>query len=616
MGPDGRSIVPTDVNASRDARSARLQRVSRRAFLRSAVLTSGVLLLTACAPAQPAAPAKPTEAPKPAETKPAESKPVAPAAAPATAPAAASKPAGTKPVETKPAETKPAAAPASADGGRLVIAYDAEPAGLDPNLATTADFRQVTSFIFDTLVQLDLTSDNPVPPLQPGLAESWSLSADGKTHTFKLRKGVKFSDGTEFDANAVKAMFERLSDKSSKRHSEKAASLNARYGFTWVTGTRVVDPSTIEVELNQINPEFPRLMALQSAAIVSPAALDKWSEAEIVEHPVGTGPFTLTSWTRGQELLLARNPNYWGEAPKLSQLVIRPIPDANTRATALLTGEVQFVHNVPPGPLTDRLGRDPNVKILSTGGANVVFWTLNSKAGPTKDKRVRQALNYAINREAIVKQLSGLAMPAKGLLSPGNPAYTDDLKGYAFDPAKAKSLLAEAGFASGFSFKMNVPAGNGGWPPEGMEAWQIVQANLRDVGVQVDLSTLDGSAYSTFITPGLADDAPAGVTWSITGAELISLPESLMGTAAQPPRGTNRGWYSNAEVDEVTKQAGQERDFDKRVALYRKADALLVEDASCIFLYYKRVARGVRASVKGVYAPASAFYTLNHASVS
>src|SRR5437660_4479372 len=286
--------------------------------------------------------------------------------------------------------TRPTAAQQAVRGGTLTFATGADPDSLDPQNTQSNPGEQVNRMMHENLVRFSAKMQ-----LEPALAESWLASKDGLTWTFKLRKGVKFHDGTPFDAKAVKYFFDRvLGDEKPFK-----ASLYTPV----VQGAEVIDDSTVRVILKQPFGAFLFIMAHSAGAIVSPAAHQKWGK-DLALHPVGTGPFKFVEWMKGDRVTMERNDGYWGGAPNLDRVLVKTVREDQARVLSLEAGDADLIVNIPTEEIP-RLKKDPRITVQPSPTARALFIAINVKKKPFDDVRVRQALNYAVNRDAIVKEL-------------------------------------------------------------------------------------------------------------------------------------------------------------------------------------------------------------------
>jgi len=337
--------------------------------------------------------------------------------------------------------------------------------------------------IFEGLVLFDLTKTDQLSTLRPGLAEKWEQAADDKkTWIFHLRKGVKFHDGMDFTADAVIWNLERIFNKDSAQFEPGAVGImrsRVQILATW----KKLDDTTVAMTTTVVASYFPWMVPY--ILIANPASWEKagkdWGKAAAM-GPAGTGPFKITGVVPRQSVTLARNDAYWDAAKKakVDKIILMPIPEANTRLAALRSGQVDWIEVPPPDGI-------PSLKqagfVLSTGSYPHVwpwFYNIAAKDSPFADVRVRQALNYCIDRGAIVALLNGTAEPSVGWLKSSDPAFGNPANRYTFDPAKGKQLLAEAGYttAKPLSFKVMVStSGSGQMLPLPMN--ELLQENLK-----------------------------------------------------------------------------------------------------------------------------------------
>ncbi|MDP9372298.1 MAG: ABC transporter substrate-binding protein [Chloroflexota bacterium] len=496
----------------------------------------------------------------------------------------------------------------------MIFAWEADPTPLDPAVTTGAHIYRATRLMYETLVNSDLTkpaSEVSSPPLIPGLAERWEISNDRLTYTFHLRKDVKFHDGTTFNAEAVKLNWDRgFDDKSPVFNPQTKSLLNPT--LKWVKEYRAVDDNTFAVTLKNPFASFLLHMSSESLGIISPEALKKHGNQNIGNNPTGTGPYRFVSREPGGKVDLERNKEYWGEQPYLDKVVIRPITEGGARAAALQAGEVDFIVVVPPDS-TEALQKDSKLEVAFAGPPHIWFWMLNTRDTETKDKRVRQALNYAVNREGLVEDiLGGTALPAGSPIPPGNPAYNRDAKGYTFDREKAKALLKEAGVPMPLKLKGFIPqSGSGMMVPVPMD--EFIQSNLRDIGVEVEFEVMEWGSFISRARKGLQNgEAFLNTSW---GSNDMYWLEEMFSSALHPPAGNVRTWYANAEVDKLLDQARGEGDQQKRIALYQQAEALVVDDAPWLFVCHDRAPKAFSKKVKGFVGAPSWYFDVTRLSL-
>jgi peptide/nickel transport system substrate-binding protein len=478
----------------------------------------------------------------------------------------------------------------------VVVGMEAEPPGLDPGQALGLHTLRVTHQIFETLV----TTPDDSTDVVPGLAESWQVSPDGLAWTFKLRRGVRFHDGTPLDAAAVKFTFDRIIDPAHPHNKSGKWTFAVGY-LSSVKSVEAVDPQTVRLHLKYPNSALLANLAIPNCAIVSPTAFSK-APAEFGFQPVGSGRYRFDSWTRGSRVVLQRNEDYWGTKGKPRTLVYRGIAEANARVTELLTGGVDLILPIPPD-FVGRLESTPQVTVHKKLGLTIWYVGMNVEKKPFTDRRVRQALNYAVNKDAIVRDiLKGTGLAATGPLLPGTWAHEPNVRKYPYDPVMAKRLLAEAGYPNGFEVELWVPeSGSGMQAP--VEMSTVIQANLAAVGVKASLKTMEWGSY----LGKLRSDAPVmfALSWFLKSEDPdLSLHPNFFSKSSPLP---NRANFASPEVDQLLLDARQAPDRAKRADLYRRIQRIVVEDAPWIFVDHEVQVVAIRAGLKGFKLHPSGF---------
>ena len=467
--------------------------------------------------------------------------------------------------------------PASAQTppGVLIVGQIAEPKSLDPAAVTAVNDFRILVNLYEGLVRYKPGTLE----VEPQLATGWEISEDGTEYTFTLREGVTFHDGTPFNAEAVKFNFDRMLDESHPFHDTGPFPL--AFFFSSVEKTEVVDDMTVKFTLSAPYAPFLSNLAYPTGLMVSPAAVEAGG-ADFGRSPVGTGPFTFAEWRSNEAVVIEKNADYWGEPAGTEAVVFRPITDANTRVAEMLAGGIDMMVEVPPTALGQFQGESFNV--VEQAGPHVWFLILNAKEGPFADKLVRQAANYAINKEALVNNvLEGTAEVAAGPTPPAFAwAYNPDLEPYPYDPDKAKELLAEAG-AEGASLTFYVTEGGSGMlDPIAMGT--AMQADLEAVGFDVTIETYEWNTFLGEVNPGLEGKADmAEMAWMTNDPD--TLPFLALRTDAWPDKGGfNSGYYSNPKVDELLEAARVATDQEERAALYKEMQVIVQEDAPWVFV--------------------------------
>jgi peptide/nickel transport system substrate-binding protein len=471
--------------------------------------------------------------------------------------------------------------PAGAAGKTVVVGITADAVILDPPQVLSATDRKYAMNMFDGLVEQELGSFK----IAPALAERWEVAKDGLSYTFHLRKGVTFHDGTPFDAEAAAFSLDRVINPENP-YNKFGRFIYATTRLGQIKSVEAVDKYVLRINLKA--PYAPLLDYLANDGhIVSPAAIKK-HEKEIGANPVGTGPFKFVRWERGKRLVMERNPNYWKGPSKIEQLILVPMPEAQARLIALRTGQVDFIEGVPPDNLAD-LKRDANLAVAEGLSPQVWYVVMNTKRlQPLGDVRVRRALNHAVNKEAIVKDvLKGTGTVAVGPLSPLLAPYAAsarDVTVYEYDPEKAKKLLAEAGYAGGFDLTLSVPeSGTGMQSPLSMAT--VIQANLAAVGVRAKLQNYEWGAYQKVRREGDFDMAAFSWTVGIGNPDIILYAKfhSTEHASAQHPS-YNNSYFADPEVDKALEQTRVELDEAKRVALYKQIQKKITDSADHLWI--------------------------------
>ncbi|MFC7842854.1 ABC transporter substrate-binding protein [Streptomyces sp. NPDC057382] len=488
-------------------------------------------------------------------------------------------------------------------GGTLVIGAT----GKLPNPDTViggAGFegKRLVSFqLYEGLTRYDLSKADGPAPITSALATSWKVAADKRTWTFTLRKGVKFHDGTAFDADAVLFNLDRYLDKKSPHYTDALGAAAGEYAGGITEYTKLAD-DRVRLVTGKPNGHFPQDLA--HVLIASPTAVKKTGSAKFSGNPVGTGPFRFVRQQTGEQIELARFDGYWRGAPKLDRLVVKALPDPAARTAALRSGAVNWIEYPNPDDIPSL--KADGVQLLTNHYDHLWYWILDTTAGPWKDPRVRRAANYAVDREAIAEDLlHGTAAPAEQAAPSGTFAYDAANDTYRHDPAEARRLLAEAGYAKGFSTSVTVPTGGSGnlVPVPIAEA---VQRDLAAVGIKAEIRTTDWSTLIAAEAKGKVARGSQAIAQSTTLFQSEALLPLFIGTGS--PFWT--GHYSNPKVDKLLASASTSTDPAAREADYTEALKLVTEDAPWLFVVNDRNPRAVSPKVHGVVQPQSWFIDL------
>jgi peptide/nickel transport system substrate-binding protein len=472
----------------------------------------------------------------------------------------------------------------------LIVGQIAEPQSLDPHTVTaTNDFRILVN-IYDGLVRYK----NGTLEVEPALALSWEVSEDGKTYTFKLRPGVTFHDGTPFNAQAVKFNFDRMLNEQHPFYNTGPFPLS--FNFASIETVNVIDDSTVEFKLKEAFAPFLSNLAYPTGLIVSPAAVEQYGK-DYGRHPSGTGPFKFVEWQSSQRVVVERNPDHWDGAPALEAVVFRPITDANTRVAEMMAGGIDVMVEVPPDNLAN-FRNDSAFTVAEQVGPHVWFSILNTREGPFKDKRVRQAANYAVNKQGLVDNvLQGTATVSAGPIPPAFNWVKSEVTPYPHDPEKAKALLAEAGVENPEVTFFITEGGSGMLDPVTMGT--AIQADLQAVGFKVKIETYEWNSFLAQVNGGLADKADmAEMAWMTNDPD--TLPYLALRSAALPEQGGfNSGYYQNKQLDEILEKARTSTDQAERASLYAQVQQIVHDDAPWLFVANWKQNAVTRANVQG-----------------
>jgi peptide/nickel transport system substrate-binding protein len=496
-------------------------------------------------------------------------------------------------------------------GGTLAIGIESDTDVLDPHRAGGWVTYRVNRQMYEALVDEDLTKTSeeaPIPEIIPGLAETWDVSPDGLTYTFHLREGVTFHDGTDFDADAVVFNVRRMSDPSFEFYDARSAGQTV---FVWqhLASVTATDPMTVQMVMDQPFSAFLRLLTQGgggSTGIISPTALQKYGNDEIADHPTGTGPFTFVDRVRGQRITLQRNEDYWGEKPYLDSVVFRPLPDPSTRTSALRAGEVDMI--AVPSPDSVASLEEAGYSVKESAPPHLWYLSFNMTDPIFSNVKVRQAVNYAINREGMATDLlRGTVNPAYSVLPPANSAYVASEEYFAYDPERAKQLLAEAGYADGFETTLMTSVdGSGQIVPVPMA--EYIQQDLAKVGIDVTLDTTEWISYLSKWAEGLpAGTGMAQMSWGMTTPYWLN---NVTSSTLQAPNGSNVGHYSNPELDAVMTQASTAVDEPTADDLWRQAAEIVHQDAALAPIVNDKAPYVLSGDVQGFVAPSEEWYDL------
>jgi len=450
-----------------------------------------------------------------------------------------------------------------------------DPRSLDPALSTDVPTGRAVGYLFDGLTRFD-----PNARVEPGLAERWDVTPDGVTYTFHLRRGVTFHDGSPLTARNVVASWQRALDPATKSGAAQflfpikgAREFNAGHAAA-LSGVAARDDSTLVVTLTEPLAIFTKMLAMPVASVVP----DR-TPPDFGEHPVGSGPWKLVEWKHDDYLLFARNPSYFGGAPKADTLRARIIAEPSTAVAEYESGNVDILQ-IPPAEAGEwEADESRRPMLMSTPALELVYIGINTTRGPLADVRVRQAINYAIDTDRIIERLiSGRGKRAAGVIPPVLGGYDRTRRPYSYDSTKARQLLAAAGYPNGIDVEL--------WSstvPLYQRIAETVQAYLKAVGIRVTLVQRDAAAARAAARKGQTDMILKDWYADYPDAEDFLYP---LLHSANRGAGGNVSFYANAAFDSIVTRSRHELDEARRDALYRQADSIAFNDAPMVFLYF------------------------------
>ncbi|HEY4199130.1 MAG TPA: ABC transporter substrate-binding protein [Devosiaceae bacterium] len=450
----------------------------------------------------------------------------------------------------------------------LNIGIQLEPTNLDPTTGgAAAAIRTVTDLnIYNGLTRIDKDGN-----VQPDLATSWDIAADGLSYTFHLKTGVKFSDGTPFTADDVKFTLDRDRGADSKSAQKQL--------FTNISAVDVIDPATVKVTLTQPQGDFLYDMAWGDAVIVSP----KTAETNVT-NPVGTGPYQLGEWVKADHLTLVPNPNYSGDKPALASVTFKFIAEGGSATSALLAGDIDVFANFPAPELLEQFKANPEFQVIvgSTQGETILG--MNNAKPPLDNVKVREAIAHAIDRQAIIDGAQfGYGTPIGSFFPPGDPAYVDLTALSNFDPDKSKALLAEAGVKD-LKLQFKVPPA-----AYARASAPIIQQQLANVGIDVQITNVEWADWIANVFGGAHD-------YDLT---MVSHVEANDFAAFGKP-----GYYINYKADALNKlvdELNATTDDAKRISLKQDIQNLLAKDFAAVYLFELPNIIVAKAGVQGLW---------------
>ncbi len=465
----------------------------------------------------------------------------------------------------------------------LIFGRGGDPIHLDPIQPLDGESAKVCDVIYDTLVQFR----NDTTDIEPALAEAWKGSTDGLVWTFYLRQGVQFHDGTPFDAAAVIFSFTRPEALVREFHEE------------FIDRIAALDAFTVQFQLKTPYAPFISTMAETAFSIVSPTAVAKFG-VDFDNNPVGTGPFKFVRWNRHDRIVLTANDMHWSGKPTLDGLIFRTVPDNSVRLMELEQGNIHAMEFPNPEDIPLIQG-DPRLELIMQSSLNVGFLAMNMEKPPFDNLKVRLAINHAIDKATIIEHLyQGRGILAKNPIPPTLWSYDDTIEDYAYDPTLAKQLLTDAGYPDGFEttlWALPIPRS---YIPDGLALAELLQSELRDIGITAKIVTYDWDIYVTKVLNGEHDMAMMG--WN-SGDDPDDLFYSLLSIPAAEKPILNLSFYRSTKMQDVLDRARRSTDQAERIALYREAQVIFHRDAPWVPLVHTQRILVVDRSVKNLKLP-------------
>ncbi|HEY0209447.1 dipeptide ABC transporter periplasmic-binding protein DppA [Acerihabitans sp.] len=495
---------------------------------------------------------------------------------------------------------------ASVQAKTLVYCSEGSPEGFNPQLFTSGTSFDASSVpIYNRLVDFKLGTTEVIP----SLADKWEISADGKSYTFHLRKGVKWQESKDFkptrDFNADDVIFSFMRQKDANNPYHKVSGGNYEYFDGMGMGDLIasvekVDDYTVRFNLTREESPFLADLAMDFASIMSAEYADAMQKAGTPEkidlNPIGTGPFQLLQYQKDSRILYKAFENYWGTKPKIDRLVFSITPDASVRYAKLQKNECQVMPYPNPADIA-RMKQDKDITLLQQPGLNVGYLAFNVEKKPLDNLKVRQALITAVNKSAIIDAVyQGAGQPAKNLIPPTMWGYNDAVQDYAYDPAKAKELLKEAGMPDGFTIDLWAMPVQRPYNPNARRMAEMIQSDWAKIGVKAKIVSYEWGEYLKRAKAGEHQSVMMG--WTGDNGD----PDNFFATlfsCASAKDGSNYSRWCYKPFEDVIQPARSTSDHAKRVDLYKQAQVVMHDQAPALIIAHSTVYEPVRKEVKG-----------------
>lgn len=483
----------------------------------------------------------------------------------------------------------------STDSNRIVIGRMNDALSLDPAITSDAESFQVTANIYDTLV---ITETNG-SVIKPGLAESWKVSEDGLTWSFKIRKNIRFHDGSKLDAHVVAFNFQRWMDPSSPYHTGQFIYWNYSFGgFPGIVrSVTALSDTTLEIVLTEPYAPFLSTISLPAFGIASQSAIVKYND-NLKNHPVGTGPFIFVSWDQNDKIVLKRNMDYWNGVAKASEIEFKVLPQGSDKVALLESGTIHVIDQLTASEI-DRVNDDDNLNLYYRPFFNIGYLALNNTREPFNNLNVRKAISLLIDKNDLLDDAyNDLVRPANSFLPPALAGYHEGLKSDAVDVDGAKQLLRAAGFPEGFETTLWVMDRPRNYLPNPLAMAMKIKSQLGAGGINVIIRVIPWDSYIEDVKLGDHDMALVG--WNGDIIDPDNFLYTLFATKkAKPELNFNYAFYENEIVDQLLVRARRVTDMDFRITIYRELQEIIAKDVASIPLIHTMTAIGTNAKVKG-----------------
>lgn len=472
---------------------------------------------------------------------------------------------------------------AHAAGKDVVYACESTVKSLDPHDTSDTYSGAIERTMLQGLMGFD--TDLKIIPV---LAESYSFNQEATEFTFKLRQGIKFHDGTPFNAEAVRVNVERMMTGKYKRSSLMKP----------VKELQVIDEYTVKYVLNEPFGAFINAVAHPGALIVSPKAIAEYGD-DINKHPVGTGQFKFVEWVSGNFVKVAKNEEYWGEKAKVDTITFRPVPEGGARLAMLRAGQAHYIYPMPAS-LRKVAEADPKIDLIERPSIIVRYLVMNTQYKPLSDVRVRQAINYAMDVDSIIKIAWGGAGTASDSVIPPNLQHYSKQSVWPYDLEKAKALMKEAGYENGFEVVFMTPNAS-----IRLRATEMIKQQLEKINITGDLVSMDVASFYNKLESNRSDDNPpvpflAFGGWSASTGDADWGTRPLISTEAFPPSMSNFGFYSDAKVDQLIQEGLSSADPKVRAEAYAKLQAYVWEQCPWGYLWVDTLTSAKSKKLEGI----------------